>query len=147
MKMLMDPQTKEFKFTLLSDFKNIDELGDFMEAFDKAGPMKNKKDMPDLGLDKYKTKSVYFYNGKKFKKTVSRREEPSAVQNDSLDMFKAMFETATYTVNYKFPKRIKSVSNKKATLSDDKKTVTIVYSFSDYLDKPKDMSIEVVFEK
>lgn len=149
MKMLMDPQTQEFKFTLLSDFKKIDELSDLMEAFDKASPMSNKKKegMPDLGMDKYKTKSAYFYDGKKFKKTVSRREEVPAVQNDSLDMIKAMLESATYTVNYKFPKRIKSVSNKTATLSADKKTVTVIYPFSDYLDKPKDMSIEVEFEK
>lgn len=149
MKMLMDPKTQEFQFTLLSDFKKIDELSDLMEAFDKASPMNNKKKegMPDFGLERYKTKTAYFYDGKKFKKTVSRKEEMPEVQNDSLDMIKAMLESATYTVNYKFPKRVKSVSNKTATLSADKKTVTVVYPFSDYLDKPKDMSLEVEFEK
>jgi hypothetical protein len=50
-------------------------------------------------------------------------------------------------VNYKFPKKVKSVSNKSATISADKKTVTVVYPFTDYLDRPKDMSLEVEFEK
>jgi len=150
MKMLMDPQTQEFKISLLNDFKKIDDLGDMMDAFEKASPMNNKKGaegMPDFGFDKYKTKTAYFFNGKKFKKTVSRKDELPETENDSIEMFKAMLSGSTYTVNYKFPKRIKSVSNKTATLSADKKTVTVVYPFSDYLDKPKDMSIEVEFEK
>lgn len=150
MKMLMDPKTQEFQFTLLSDFKKVDELSDMLDAFEKASPMSNKKNaegMPDFGFDKYKTKTAYFFDGKKFKKTVSRKEEMPEVQNDSVDMFKAMLAGSTYTVNYKFPKRVKSVSNKTATVSIDKKTVTVVYPFSDYLDKPKDMSLEVEFEK
>ena len=105
--------------------------------------------MPDLGLDKYKTNSSYYYDGKKFKKSVSRLQEVAAtVEVDSMMQgMMAMFEGSTYTVNYKFPKRIKSVSNKTATLSADKRTVTVVYPFSDYMDKPKDLSLEVEFEK
>jgi hypothetical protein len=92
-KMLMDADTQEFKFTLLNDFKKVEDLGDIMNAFDQANPMKNKNaDMPDMGLDKYKTKSLYFYDGKKFKKTVSRAEELPIVENDSIEMIMAMFE-------------------------------------------------------
>lgn len=148
MKMLMDPEKQEFKFTMFSDYKRVDDLEDIMNAYDQVNPMNKKNSgMPDAGLDKYKTKSLYFYNGKKFKKTVSRKEELPKVKNDSIEMIMAMFESSTYTVNYKFPKKVKSVSNKKATISADKKTVTVIYPFTDYLDRPKDMSLEVEFEK
>lgn len=150
MKMLMDPATSEFKFTLMSDFKKVSEMGDAMEAFDKAGPMANKKRseaQPDLGLDKYKTKVNYTYDGLTFTKKIARKEKMPETQNDSVDMFAAMLDGSTYTLNYKFSKKVKSVSEKKAVISSDRKTVTVVYPFSDYLVKPEEMSIEVQFEK
>ena len=150
-KMLMDPETQEFKFSLLSDFKKVEDMGDMMDSFDKANPMNSKKPegAPDFGLDKYKTQSKYAYNGKKFTKTVSRKEslpETKEEGEDTMEMMRGMLESSTYTINYNFPKKVKSVSNKNATISADKKTVTVIYPFTDYMDKPDAMSVEVEFE-
>lgn len=152
LKMLMDPETQEFKFSLLSDFKKIEEMGDMMDSFDKANPMNSKKPegAPDFGFDKYKTQSKYTFSGKKFTKTVSRKENlPDTKEEggeDTMEMMRGMLESSTYTINYKFPKKVKKVSNKDATISADKKTVTVIYPFTDYMDKPDAMSIEVEFE-
>ena len=152
MRMLMDPETQEFKFSLLSDFKKVEEMGDMMDSFNKANPMNSKKleGAPELGFDKYQTQSRYTYSDKKFTKTVSRKEnlpDPKEGESeDSMEMIRAMLESSTYTVNYKFPKKVKKVSNKDAIISADKKTVTVIYPFTDYIDKPDAMSVEVEFE-
>ncbi|MXN91896.1 hypothetical protein GR160_11745 [Flavobacterium sp. Sd200] len=149
LKMVVDAQTKEFNFKLLNDFKKIEDVTDLMESLNSANPLNKNKTAEKLPFDtdKYKTKTSYSYNSKKFKKEVSRAQETADADNDSINMFAAMFQGSTYTVNYKFPKKVKSVSNKNAQISSDKKQVTIAYPFTDYLDDPKSMSLEVEFEK
>jgi len=147
-KMLMDPENQKFSFSLLSDFRKIEELSDLMESFAKAGPMNEKKPegMPDFGFDKYRTDSKYTFNGRKFTKIVSRKQDIPDAEGENMEMVKGMLQSSTYTLNYKFPRKVKSVSNKNAVMSADKKTVTIVYPFLDYIDRPEAMSIEIEFE-
>ncbi|MES2484801.1 MAG: hypothetical protein V4581_02485 [Bacteroidota bacterium] len=143
-KMLMDPETGEFMINFTNKFKNANELGNMMQAMSAVSKSQMQEGAPDM--ESQNPPTSYFYDGKKFKKTVKVSDKANEVENDSLQMIKAMFEGSTYTVNYKFPKKIKSVSNKNAVISADKKTVTVVYDLVDYMDKPKDMDIEVIFE-
>lgn len=144
MKMLMDAGTSEFKFDMINDFKNVSELQDMMKLMKEAKKMQGR----GAEADPLKNDSdvSYFYDGKKFMKKVVMPKDVQQIP-DSLAMYMAMFEGSQYVVNYKFPKKIKKVSNKDAVISADKKSLTLTYTLSDYYVDPKNMSIEVDFEK
>ena len=144
--MVMDIESSACKLTMLSDFKKAADMGDMMKGFSNLGSMNKKEALPDLGLSKSKAEADYFYDGKKFKKTFVV-QETKAVVSDSVSMYKALFEGSTYTVNYSFPKKIKSVSNKSAIIGTDKKSVSIAYPLNEYLDTPKTLDLEIEFEK
>jgi len=141
---LMDPDTGEFAIKFDNKFKNAAELGNMMGAMTAISKSKMQEGAPSMGAQDPPTS--YFYDGKKFKKTIKAADKSAEAENDTLQMVKAMFEGSTYTVNYKFPKKVKSVSNKSAVISADKKTVTVAYDLVDYMDKPKEMDLEVIFE-
>ncbi|KOS07877.1 hypothetical protein AM493_18790 [Flavobacterium akiainvivens] len=153
--LLMDSESGELKITFDNKFKNASELVNMMNGTSefKKGFLKGaaqgmqEEGMPDMGLDDAEPAITYSYDGKKFKKTVAEvppKEEEE--ENEIMAQLYQAFEGSTYTVNYKFPKKIKSVSNKAGKISDDKKTVTVVYQLVDYMDNPKSMDLEVVFE-
>lgn len=145
MKMLMDPNTSEFKLDMITDFKKISELQDLMKTLNEIQGM-NKQAGAPAGMMDNKSQVHYSYDGRKFIRKVELPKDVAAAP-DSLAMYVEMFETSNYVLSYKFPKKIKSVSNKSAVISDDKKTLTLAYSFSDYLTDPKSMNLEVEFEK
>jgi hypothetical protein len=146
MRMVMDPEAQEFKMTLQTDFKKISELSDIMQAFNSAKDMQKQPGQPDMSWMDNEATTSYAYDGKKFKRSVAINGTKAEVKNDSIDMYKAMLESATYTINYTFPKKVKKVSSPNAVIGADKKTVSVTYPFSDYLDKPKSMELEVEFE-
>jgi len=47
---------------------------------------------------------------------------------------------------YKFPKKVKSVSDSTAMLSQDRKTVTVSYDWEEYLASPEKASIKIELE-
>ncbi|QEE48124.1 hypothetical protein FUA48_00585 [Flavobacterium alkalisoli] len=147
MKMLMDPATTEFKFDMITDFKGVNELQDMMKLMKEVKNMQGGANEQDGMPDAFKNDSEvsYFYNGKKFIKKITMPAEMKQIP-DSLAMYMAMFESSKYVMNYKFPKRIKSVSNSAAIISEDRKSVTVTYTLSDYYVDPKNMGIEVNFE-
>ena len=144
--MVMDIENSACKLTMLSDFKKAADMGDMMKGFSNLGSMNKKEALPDLGLSKAKADISYFYDGKKFKKTILLPETKAAVP-DSVSVYKALFEGSTYTVNYSFPKKIKSVSNKSAIIGADKKSVSIAYPLNEYLETPKALELEIEFGK
>ena len=58
-----------------------------------------------------------------------------------------IYESSKYVIKYHFPKPVKKVSNKTALFSEDRKTITIEYSFNEYMDNPDKLNFEVEFEK
>jgi hypothetical protein len=145
--MLMDPEEGKFNMQFNNEFKKASDLGNMMGAFEAMSKM-NKKDAPDVGLADKTPGITYFYDGKKFKKTVAPKDAKVPEEaNEQLDMIMQMFEGSTYTVTYQFPKKIKTVSNKNAVISADKKTVTVAYDLKEYMETPVTMSLEVDFEK
>jgi hypothetical protein len=149
--MVMDPDAGQFKMTFINKFKKSDELINMMNGFaDASGTRAKMEASPVSSLTEKNPPISYFYDGKKFKKTVQAIEKKDEVENDSVQMMMEQlyqaFKGSTYTVTYNFPKKIKSVSNKTAKISDDKKSVSVVYDFIEYMDRPKNMDIEVIFE-
>mgnify|MGYP007112203163 CR=1 FL=1 len=144
LKMLMDYETSELAFDMMTDFKSVSELQDMMKLMKEA---KNMQDGQTAQEDPLKNDAEvsYFYDGKKFIKKIKAPEVTEVP--DSLSMYMAMFEGSKYIVNYRFPKKIKKVSNKEAVISEDRKSLTLTYTLSDYYVDPKNMGVEVEFEK
>lgn len=142
LKLQSDQASGTFKMTLLADFKSVSELIDMTEAMNKLQAAKSCG-----GPDATFSKLNYAYDGKKFKRSVAiTNPELFKKTTDSLAGILPMLGSSTYTLKYTFPKKIKSVSNQKATLSPDGKTVTVPYTFQEYMIDPESMNLEITFK-
>ena len=145
-KMVVNAEDAQFNINVLNDFKKAGEIGDAMSAFKDIAAMKNPQKAESLGfLDNHSTVK-YSYDGKSFKKNVEMKKNVAA-QQDTLSMYKSMMEGSTYTVKYKFPKKIKKVSNPAAIISEDRKGLSLTYDLLEYLDHPTQLALDVEFEK
>lgn len=151
--MKMSSAAKEFKMSVFTNFKKADELQDMMEAMKSIKDLEKKPEeaanpFSDMMKTGSNTSLKYAYDGKIFKRTVKVIDPKLQEQmKDTTGMMKMMFASSQYTIKYHFPRKIKSVSDPKALLSEDRKTVTIPYSLTDYFEKPDMMSFEVVLDK
>lgn len=165
--MQMDEKNGIFKFTMHKPFNNFDELKLVNAQLDGAMGIAQAfsiKDgttpAPQEQIDDL-TKSdpvIYgfsnntftrFQPNEKYEPETVDGEEPSETE-DITEMFKGQFEelfkSTFYTMTYTFPKPIKSVSNKDAVLSEDKKTMTLKTDLNAVSDDPSLMNLEVVLE-
>lgn len=148
----MKPEQKQFLFSVYTNFKNSSELMDMMGAMRTMNDMKGKNKVdaanPLSNLSQNNTDLKFTYNGNTFSRKVLVKD--AALQktvSDSLGSVKGMLVAFNYTIKYHFPKKVKSVSNKNALFSEDRKTITIQYPFTDYLENPEALSFDVVFDK
>ncbi|HLN94431.1 MAG TPA: hypothetical protein VK183_02260 [Flavobacterium sp.] len=144
--MHMDPQKKELAIKMDMAFGSVSELRDMMELLKKSQELKNGS-TPAVGGADY-SKLSYSYDGRKFgRKVTITDKEAFAKAKDSLGGLMALFGSSNYTLKYHFPKKVKSVSDKNAMISDDRHTVTMPYGLSDYMGNPEAMSLEIILEK
>ncbi|MBE8725869.1 hypothetical protein [Flavobacterium hungaricum] len=149
----MSSEKKQFFLTMATDFKNVNELQDILQTASVLQKLEGGANANPLssGLGNNNSKLSYSYNGKKFtRKAVIDQQKLAEKKKDSTgagDMSKMMFASSSYVVKYHFPKKIKKVSNPNALFSDDRKTMTIQYTFTDYMENPDKLNFEVEFEK
>jgi hypothetical protein len=148
----MNAEKKQFLMTLSSDFKNVNEMQDILQTLSTlqkleggaapASPFGN-------GFGNNNSKLSYSYDGKKFtrKAVIDTQKKAEKAKDSAGDMSKMMFASSTYVVKYHFPKKIKKVSNPNALFSDDRKSITIQYPFTDYMENPDKLNFDVEFEK
>ena len=136
MKMKMDYDKQQFLFSMFTPFKSVADLQDVMDGMGQLQKMsKDKKSaMGTMGgaglLSNSGTKVNYLYDGKKFsRKAVVDKNALSKIDNDSLAQYKMIFESSKYILKYHFPKAVKTVSNKSAMFSEDRKTITMEFNF------------------
>ncbi|WP_306353233.1 hypothetical protein [Flavobacterium sp. '19STA2R22 D10 B1'] len=152
MRMLMNVEKKQMQVTLTSKFDNVNEVHNMMASMKNVSDLdKKSKDTknPLAALSEADNIDLsYSYNGKVFKRTgkiIDAAAQKMIV--DSLEKSKMFLETSMYTLNYHFPRKIKSVSNKKAEISTDKKSLTLGVKYTEYIEKPEVLNLEVVLEK
>jgi hypothetical protein len=152
MRMKMDLEAKQFLFSMNTDFKNVAELQDAMETINTVNAMQQnskktgKSYIPSTGFGSNNSALGYFYNGKKFiRKATLSRADKNKIEKDSVADYKMIFESSQYILKYHFPKPVKKVSNSTAMFSKDRKTITIEYSFNEYMENPDKLNIEVEF--
>ncbi len=165
--MKMDEANHIFTFAMNKPFANFDELKQVNEQLDGAmkiaetlGKGDTTVGAPQQQMDDL-TKSdpiVYGFANNTFTRFQPKKEknldptegEESSETEDMTEMFKMqfeeMFEAAFYTMTYTFPKPIKSVSNKNAVLSKDRKTMTLKTNLNAINKDDTLMNLEVVLE-
>jgi hypothetical protein len=148
----MNGEKKEFLMTLTTDFKNVNELQDILQT---AGALQKLEGAGNAaapfagGLGNNGSKLTYSYDGKKFirKAVIDKQKLAEKAKDTAADMSKMIFASSNYIIKYHFPKRIKKVSNPNALFSDDRKSITIQYPFTDYMENPDKLNFDVEFEK
>jgi hypothetical protein len=148
----MNAEKKEFLMTLSTDFKNVSELQDAVQALSSLQKLEggaNSSTPFAGGLGDNNSKLSYTYDGKKFtrKAVIDKQKLAEKGKESEADMSKMIFASSTYILKYHFPKRIKKVSNPTALFSEDRKSITIQYPFTDYMENPDKLNFDVEFEK
>lgn len=147
----MSAEKKQFLMTMKTDFKNVNELQDILQTASALQKLEGPAGANPLGngFGDNKSKLSYTYDGKKFtRKALIDQQKLAQVKKDSAgDMSKMMFASSNYVIKYNFPKKIKKVSNPNALFSDDRKSITIQYTFTDYMENPEKLNFDVEFEK
>jgi len=153
MNIKMNPEAKQFLFSMNKPFKSVNELDGLMENISSLKDLKGESDKKDnpaammSGLGNNNAKLSFSYNGKNFsRKVMVLKDQIQKITADSLGMAKMIFASSKYTLKYHFPKAVKSVSNPDVLFSADRKTITVEYPFTDYSENPEKLNLNVVFE-
>lgn len=147
----MSAEKKQFLMTLSSDFKNVNEMQDILQTLSTLQKLEGGAAATPLGSgfgNNYSNLS-YSYDGKKFtrKAVIDTQKKAQKPKDSAGDMSKMMFASSSYVIKYHFPKKIKKVSNPNALFSEDRKSITIQYPFTDYMENPDKLNFDVEFEK
>lgn len=162
MKMYLDENTGQMEFGFGSTFSSLDELPEVLEKIDQAKELNSKNSMEYSKMDESAVAKAsedmfeyvdFSYDGKTFSRSLKKDYKQSPEDIEALDAeiaemgeSKEMFEAMSYTLVYRFPKKIKSVTNDNAMVSDDKKTVTLKMNFIDMIKSPEAMTLDVILE-
>jgi hypothetical protein len=148
----MNSEKKEFLMTISTDFKNVNELQDALQSLSALQRLEGGASAATpfgKGLGDNNSKLSYTYDGKKFtrKAVIDKQKVAEKAKDSTADMSKMIFASSNYIIKYHFPKKIKKVSNPNALFSEDRKSITIQYPFTDYMENPDKLNFEVEFEK
>lgn len=140
---------KEFRTVMSFNFNKVSEIPDLYKTEDYVNDIKNNY---ALTAENHYYKIEYHFDGTVFKRSVSvtNQEELQRTKNQFATAdpkYASLKLTQSYTLRYHFPKKIKSVSNQKAIISTDKKSLTLEFQLSDCLQNPEMTSLEVVLEE
>ncbi len=153
MKIAMDSEAKKMDFAMFTEFKNVNELGDMMSNFQEASAVQKPgggmaPDKSPMGKGTQGTDVSYSLVGNSFKRITTIVDQELFEQSvDSLEQVQMFLGESTYTLNYHFPRKIKSTSAKEALFSQDGKSLTLEVSFMDLMANPKVLDVEVELEK
>lgn len=149
----MDSDSSEMIYDISTSFKSVSEANDILNGLNQATDF-----VPSMNQDSDETKKdegspdiigvSYSFEKGIFKRDAYIKDRKLHQQEvDSLKQTEAFLGGANYTLNYTFPKPIKKVSDPAATLSIDKKTLTLRKAFIDYFKNPDLLDLEVELEK
>jgi hypothetical protein len=154
-----DKAKSEYKISICGDFDNTEA---FIKAFSSLSKLEEyiKENKPTAGSE-FPTKILFdktliAWDGKVFKRIIDTTTETEDAENtleesdqqikDTIDAFAKLFSQGRMIVKYHFPKKIKNVSNDKATFTLDGKTAIIEYPAMLFLEPTQDFSIEIETE-
>ena len=161
-KMHMDEEKGIFDFGFGSSFTSLEQLPDVLDKIEQAKQLNKENSAEYTKMENTAvaraSKNMFEYidfsfDGKTFSRTLKEDynqapEDIEALDKEVSEMGEAkdLFSAMSYTLVYHFPKAVKSVTNKKASISKDGKTVTLKMNFIDMIKSPEMMTLDVVLE-
>ncbi|OXB00352.1 hypothetical protein B0A75_08530 [Flavobacterium oncorhynchi] len=142
----MDPIQME-NFNIVScDFKKIEEVPNVYESLSLASCLKE-----NYTIVKPFYKIKYSFDGVIFRRNLvitdqEKFDERMKEVEDKKNVFSNYKLKQSYVLNYYFPRKIKSISNEKAVLSADRKSLSLEFQLSDCLKNSELTNLEVILE-
>ncbi|WP_264552064.1 hypothetical protein [Flavobacterium sp. N2038] len=154
---------KQFEFSMEYNFPSTDSLKNMisplegLEAMPKLGPGKQLGALNAVPEEeKKKSRFTYNYDGKIFEKILIKgdidkikKENKKKEKEEENALGKQMdkvFKECKYSMEYHFPKRIKTISLKNAVISKDKKSFTLDIPIKELPDDEEKLGFKVLFE-
>jgi len=139
---------KEFRTKISQEFDKISAVPDLYKTQEYADDLENNY---ALSAEEHYYNVSYAFDGSLFKRTVKVTDEVELKkQQDKISELKtraANFKiNQPYVLKYHFPRKIKSVSNANAKISEDKKSMELQFLITDCLVNPESTNLEVILE-
>lgn len=139
---------KEFKTTVSQNFKKATDIVDLYKAEDYADNIKKNY---ALSAEEHYYKVHYDYVGNRFNRIVKITDSIQLKKEfEKIEKYKTYYKghklVQTYVLDYHFPRKIQSVSNSLAKISDDRKSLSLQFLITDCKQNPEITNLEVVLE-
>lgn len=141
-----DKNKNEFTMSYVMKFKNVKELIEMQNMMGNAQSLDEGKDkkLPS------KTNMKFSFKKNKFKReSIAKKLTETEVESydKSMEQFNMFMDGSSYTIEYHFPKPIKSTTAKNATFSADKKVLYLKSTLKEVTDTPAILDFEVKLQK
>ena len=169
MRMQEDEAIGLFKFSISRTFESVEALEQINEqveeAMNVAMTFDNKGSSAEemKGSSEANTKAMYTFTNNVFKRIQPESEKAMEDESDDMEMedenmddnefaedinqgFDEMTKDAFYVINYTFPKKIKSISNKNAVISEDGKGFTLKIPWDELTKNEALLNLEIELE-
>jgi RecG-like helicase len=139
---------KEYSTTIRQDFKKVEDIADLTKTEDYADDLKHNY---ALTAEEHYYSIRYTLTNNKFNRVVSITNE-AIFKNEKEKIANYKKQLAgynlvqTYLLAYHFPRKIKAISNSRAVISSDKKSLELRFSITDFLEDPTSTNLQVEFE-
>lgn len=129
-------------------FGTFDDAAAFNKAVVALQKIQEKESESADSFDLTFGGGVLSWDGKKMKRTVAENSVAKDLDSNEKtdDFLKNMFSNGKMVVKYHFPKKISSIDNPKALLTQNQQTVVVEYSSDMFVNPNSDLDIEVDIE-
>ncbi|STO15428.1 hypothetical protein [Flavobacterium hibernum] len=146
----------EYNFSSIDSLKKVVSPLEVLESMPKIGPGKQLGSLSVPEKENKKTRFSYNYDGKVFEKVIllpedakvnkKKKEKEKNPDNDFSKKMDDILKECKYSIEYQFPKKIKTVSLKNAIISKDRKSFILEIPMKDFPDDEEKLGFKVVFE-
>jgi hypothetical protein len=139
---------KEFRTTVSQNFNKAADIIDLYKAEDYADNIKKNY---ALTAEEHYYKVHYTFENNHFNRIVNITDSIQLKKEfDQIEKIKTHYKgyklVQSYVLNYHFPRKIQSVSNSLAKISDDRKSLLLQFLLTDCKQNPEITNLEVVLE-
>jgi len=139
---------KEFRTVYTQNFQKASDIVDLSKTDHYLDDIKNNY---ALTAEEHYYNVCYDYNGSRFHRIVTITDTlMQKKEYDKIEEIKAKYKgyklVQNYVLKYHFPRKIQSVSNPLAKVSDDRKSLSLQFLLSDCLQNPLSTNLEVILE-
>lgn len=139
---------KEFRTLISQQFKNATDIVDLYKAENYADNIKHNY---ALSAEEHYYKVSYSYVGNRFNRTVKITDSIFLKREfDRLEKYKTYYKglklVQSYVLDYHFPRKILSVSNPQAKISENQKSLSIEFLLTDCVQNPTITNLVVILE-